>query len=157
LRGHYTSESGYNPSGGISQTARYTQQFDFGADLNLDRLASITGGEVLITFTDRAGRSLSSDALGNSRFAVQELYGYGQNFRLVELDYRQQWLEGRLLLDIGWAPMGNYFATSPIYCSYFQTLATCATLSFIDGNWLNYPAAQWGARMRFQPGPEYYF
>jgi porin len=88
LRGHYTSESAYNPSGGQFEAARYTQQFDFGADLDLERLARIPGGQVLITFTDRKGRSLSADALGNNQFAVQEVFGGGQIFRLVELHYQ---------------------------------------------------------------------
>jgi porin len=156
LRGHYTSETAYNPSGGRFAAARYTQQFDFGADLDLDRLAGIPGGQVLITFTDRKGRSLSADALGNNRFAVQELYGGGQNFRLVELHYQQELLDRQLLFDIGWAPVGSYFATSPIYCSYFQTLATCGTLQLNNFSWQNWPFGQWGARVRFQPSPEYY-
>src|SRR3954470_21714708 len=36
LRGHFTTESAANPSGGRKQTARYTQQLDFGADFDLD-------------------------------------------------------------------------------------------------------------------------
>jgi porin len=153
---HYTTESAYNPSGGRSQAARYTQQVDFGVDLDLERLAHIPDGQVKITFTDRRGRSLSADALGDNRFAVQELYGGGQTFRVVELHYEQQLLNHHLLLDIGWEPLGSNFATSQIYCSYFQTLATCGTQQLDNFDWQNWPFAQWGARVRFQPAPEYY-
>jgi porin len=156
LRGHFTTETAYNPSGGRFAAARYTQQFDFGADLDLNRLAGIPGGQVRITFTDRKGRSLSADALGNNRFAVQEVFGGGQIFRLVEMRYQQEFLDGQLLFDIGWAPLGSSFATSPIYCSRFQTLATCGTLQLNNFNWQNWPFGQWGARVRFQPNPEYY-
>jgi porin len=156
LRGHHTSETANNPSGGRAETARYTQQVDFGADLDLDRLAGVSGGRIVITFADRAGRSLSADALGNNKFAVQEVYGYGQNFRLVELHYRQQLLKGRLLFDVGWAPLGGTFATSRIYCSYFQTLATCGTLALNNGGWQHFPAGQWGAMVRIQPSQAYY-
>jgi porin len=156
LRGHYVSEIASNPSGGRFRTARYTQQFDFGANLDLHRLARIPGGEVLITFADRKGDSLSADALGNNKFAVQEVFGGGQNLRLVELHYRQELLNKQLLFDIGWAPVGSNFATSKIYCSYFQTLATCGTLQLNNGDWLNWPFAQWGAMVRLRPRPDYY-
>jgi porin len=155
LRAHYTSESAYNPSGGQFEAARYTQQIDFGADLDLDRLVGIPGGRVLITFTDRRGRSLSADALGNNKFAVQEVFGGGQILRLVELHYRQDLLDGQLLFDIGWAPVGSNFATSSIYCR-LQTLATCGTLQLDNANWHNWPFSQWGAMVRFRPSPEYY-
>jgi porin len=155
LRAHYTSESACNPVGGIYSAARYTQQFDFGANLDLHRLGYLPG-KVLITFTDRAGDSLSADALGNNKFAVQEVFGGGRGLRLVELHYRQESLNKRLLFDIGWAPVGSNFATSTVYCSRFQTLATCGTLQLNNGDWLNWPFAQWGAMLRLRPRPEYY-
>lgn len=155
-RGHYASESAYNPSGGIDQAARYTQQIDFGANLDLDRLAGIRGGKVAITFAHRSGDSLSADALGNNKFAVQEVFGGGEILRLVELHYQQKLVDGKLLFDIGWSPLGGNFATSPIYCSRFQSLATCGTLQLDNFNWQNWPFAQWGAMVRFQPRPGYY-
>jgi porin len=154
VRGHHTSESAYNPSGGRFEAGRYTQQFDFGVDLDLDRLGCIPRGKVLITFTNRKGRSLSADALGSNKFAVQEVFGGGENFRLVELQYQQQLLDGQLLFDVGWAPMGSSFAKSPFYCG-FQTLAACGTLQLDNSNWHNWPFSQWGAMVRFQPSPAY--
>jgi porin len=155
LRGHHTSESALNPVGGLLEAGRYTHQFDFGATLDLERLAGISGGKVLVTFTNRDGRSLSADALGNNKFAVQEGFGYGQNFRLVELHYRQELVERKILFDVGWSPVGSHFATSSIYCT-FQTLATCGTVALNNGDWQHFPAGQWGAMVRFQPRPEYY-
>ena len=95
LRAHFTTESAANPVGGIRQAARYTQQVEFGADLDLGRLIDDQGGAIQITFTDRVGRSLSADAIGN-QFAVQELYGAGQNFRLAELNYQQNLFADKL-------------------------------------------------------------
>jgi porin len=65
-------------------------------------------------------------------------------------------LNQRLLFDIGWEPLGSNFATSPVYCAKFQSLATCGTLQLDNGSWLNWPFAQWGAMVRFRPRPEYY-
>lgn len=52
LHAHFVTESAANPTGGKSQNARYTQQVDFSADLDLGRLASVHGGTIQITFTD---------------------------------------------------------------------------------------------------------
>jgi carbohydrate-selective porin OprB len=100
---HFVTESATNPIGGLRQTARYTQQIDFGFDLDLSRLAGDPGGKIQILLLDRAGRSLSADAIGN-QFAVQELYGAGQNFRLVELSYEQSMFANKLSFHLGWAP-----------------------------------------------------
>lgn len=113
LRAHFLTESAANPIGGDGQTARYTQQVDFGADLDLGRLLDLSGGKIEITFTDRVGRSLSADAIGN-QFAVQELYGAGQNFRLAELNYQQDQFGNKITFGLGWSPVGDDFATIPI-------------------------------------------
>ncbi|CAM5535232.1 hypothetical protein RLIN73S_05838 [Rhodanobacter lindaniclasticus] len=84
LRAHWTTESAGNVSGGHYQTARYTQQLDVGADFDLDKLWGVPNAKIQFTVTERDGRSLTNDALGNM-FSVQELYGAGQNFRLAEL------------------------------------------------------------------------
>lgn len=117
VRGGYTTESAYNPIGGQFPATRYTQQFDLGADFDLDRLAGIPGGKVVTTLTDRKGRSLSADALGNNRYAVQEVFGGGPITRLVELHYQQELFDKKLLFDIGWEPLGMYFAMSPLWCT----------------------------------------
>ena len=72
---------------------RYTQQVDFGAGFDLNRLVGIHNATIQLTLTDRDGRSLTADAIGN-QFAVQELYGAGQNFRLAELNYSRSYSIG---------------------------------------------------------------
>lgn len=99
LRAHFATESAGNPSGGIKQTARFTEQIDVGADFDLGRLAGIPDAKIQFTLTDRAGRSLSADAIGN-QFAVQELYGAGQNFRLAELNYQQDLLDHKITIEL---------------------------------------------------------
>ena len=88
LRAHYLSETAGNPSGGLQQGTQYAQQVDFGADLDLGKLADLQGGQVHITFTDRAGQSLAAVDVGNL-ISEQEIFGGGQNFRLAELSYQQ--------------------------------------------------------------------
>jgi hypothetical protein len=74
LRAHYLSETAGNPSGGLKQGTQYAQQVDFGADLDLGKLANLPGGQVHITFTDRAGQSLAALDVGNL-ISEQEIFG----------------------------------------------------------------------------------
>ena len=49
LRAHYLSETAGNPSGGLKQGTQYAQQVDFGADLDLGKLANLHGGHSTTT------------------------------------------------------------------------------------------------------------
>ena len=156
LRAHFTTESAGNSSGGNYQAVRYTQQIDFGADFDLDRLMSIHDAKIQVTLTDRVGSSLSADALGN-QFAVQELYGAGQNFRLAEMNYQQDFLKHKVAIELGWSPIGDTFAGLPYFCN-FQNAVICGHASAMttDSGAHNFPTAEWGARIDVSPTPDFY-
>ena len=156
LRAHFTTESAGNPSGGNYQAVRYTQQIDFGADFDLDRLMRIHDAKIQVTLTDRVGGSLSADALGN-QFAVQELYGAGQNFRLAEMNYQQDFLKHKVTIELGWSPIGDNFAGLPYFCN-FQNGVICGHASAMttDSGAHNFPTAEWGARINVSPRPDFY-
>jgi porin len=153
---HFTTESAGNPSGGNYQAVRYTQQIDFGAYFDLDRLVKIHDAKIQVTLTDRIGRSLSADAIGN-QFAVQEVYGAGQNFRLAELNYQQDFLEHKVNIELGWSPVGDNFAGLPYFCN-FQNGIICGHANPMTTNSgaHNFPTAQWGARINMKPRPNFY-
>lgn len=156
LQADLLTESAANPAGGKTQAARYTQQVDFGADIDLGRLIGVSGGGIQITFTDRVGRSLSADAIGNE-FEVQELYGAGQNFRLAELKYQQDVLGNKITLGVGWSPVGDDFGTISILC-VFQNVVLCGHANALATNSgaQNFPAAEWGAHITVRPAPQFY-
>lgn len=156
LRAHWTTESAGNPAGGHYQTARYTQQFDLGADFDLSRLWGIPDAKIQFTLTDRSGRSLSADAIGN-QFAVQELYGAGQNFRLAELNYQQDLLDHKVTVELGWSPLGDHFANLPAFCN-FQNGVICGHANAMTTNSgaHNFPTAEWGARIEVRPTQGFY-
>lgn len=156
LRADFVTESAANPIGGKRQAIRYTQQIDFGADLDLNKLFGHSHGTVQITFTDRAGRSLSADAIGN-QFAVQELYGAGQNFRLSELNYQQDFFANKITLEFGWSPVGDDFATLSILCD-FQNVVVCghANAMAVNSGAHNFPTGEWGAHIKVRPMPQFY-
>lgn len=156
LQAHLLTESAANPLGGKAQAARYTQQVDFGAAIDLGRLIGVSGGGIHITFTDRVGRSLSADAIGNE-FEVQELYGAGQDFRLAELNYQQGLLSNKIALGVGWSPVGDDFGTIPILC-VFQNVVLCGHANALATNSgaQNFPVAEWGAHVTARPAPQFY-
>ena len=155
-RADFTSESAGNTSGGQEQTVRSTEQIAFGADFDLQRLLHIPNAKIQLTMTDRFGRSLSADAIGN-QFAVQELYGAGQNFRLAELNYQQDFLEHQLAIEVGWSPLGDQFAAISAFCN-FQNGIICGHNNAMTNNSgaHNFPTAQWGVRIKLQATPEFY-
>jgi porin len=156
LRAHWTTESAGNLSGGRRRTARYTQQLDFGADFDLDKLWGIPDAKIQFTVTDRRGRSLSNDALGNL-FSVQELYGAGQNFRLAELNWQQDFLDHKIAVELGWSPMGDDLARLPAFCN-FQNGIICGHANAMTTNSgaHNFPTAQWGVRVKWHATPTFY-
>lgn len=156
-RAAFTTESAANPAGGRRQSARYTQQVEFGADLDLSRLVGDPGGKVQITLNDRVGRSLSADAIGNL-FAVQQLYGAGQNFRIVELNYQQSLFVDKLNFELGWSPAGDYFASLSVFCD-FQNGFICGHPNPMttDSGAHNNPVGQWGMRVRVDATRRFYF
>ena len=155
-RGDFTSESAGNTSGGEEQTARSTEQIDFGADFALQRLLHIPNAKIQLTMTDRFGRSLSADAIGN-QFAVQRVYGAGQNFRLAELNYQQDFLEHQLAIEVGWSPLGDQFAGISAFCN-FQNGIICGHNNAMTNNSgaHNFPTAEWGPRIKLQATPDFY-
>ena len=156
LRAHFTTESAANPSGGNYQTVRYTQQIDFGVDFDLHRMLRIPDATIQVTLTDCAGRSLSADAIGN-QFAVQELYGAGQNFRLAEMNYQQGLFSHKVTIELGWSPVGDHFAGLPAFCD-FQNGVICGHASAMttDSGAHNFPTAEWGARINMRPKVDFY-
>ncbi len=150
-RAHYVSELAANPSGGLRQGVRNAQQFDFGADLDLDRLNVITGGRLHVTFTQRAGRSLAADDIGNL-ISVQEIYGGGQNFRLAELSFDETLWNGVVYTKVGWTHAADDFAHSPIYC-YFQNNGFCGQPAGIpiSSGFTTFPVGSWGGLVKVAP------
>jgi porin len=153
---HFVTESATNPIGGLRQTARYTQQIDFGFDLDLSRLAGDPGGKIQILLLDRAGRSLSADAIGN-QFAVQELYGAGQNFRLVELSYEQSMFANKLSFHLGWAPSWKLLRFAAGLLRFPKWLHLCARDAYDNQQRCSQLSRRpMGGHMKVEPTREFY-
>jgi porin len=153
---NYIFELAANTSGGQRDGRTYTHQIDAGFTFDTDKLFGWKGGTVRITASDRHGRNLSSEYVGNL-FEVQELYGGGRITRLAELSVEQTLWDGRLDILIGHIFAGKDFAVSPLYCN-FQNNAVCGHPNSIPYNTSIslFPVATWGLRVRGKPRDDIY-
>ena len=155
---NYTGEFAANPAGGVKPGgADFAGQLFIGADADLARLAGIQGGSAHFIFTDRQGRNLQSDNIGNDT-SVQEIYGGGQTYRLTLLTYEQRLFNDRLDLEAGRTQAQGAFLVSPLYCS-FQNNATCGSpvTVFKDTNFNYFPDSTWGGHGKLWLDPSYQF
>ena len=78
----YANEFGTNTQGGVKRWAGYADQSQAGATFNLERLFGVKDAIFQVTFTERTGRNLVTDAQLNTLQLVQEVWGRGQTARL---------------------------------------------------------------------------
>lgn len=140
-----------NPTGGRSQG--FTECDNLGIDFlyDLQQLRGIPDGQLHVSMSQRSGRNLSSDYIGNE-FCTQQVFG-GETFRLVNVEYNQSLLDKRADIAIGRIAAGDDFLTSSYYGLFMQ--------NGIDGNPVaifknspgmsGYPNSAWGARLRMLP------
>ena len=149
----YTNNIAGNPVGGKSAGFTYTDNVSFGVQFNFEELAGWKGLTLTLSGLNRAGSSLSQDAIGN-QFTVQQVYG-GQTAMFYALFFEQRLLDDKISLKAGRFSTGDDFASSPIYWLYMN--------NGIDGNpqalpvntqFSAYPWAVWAARLRVEPTPE---
>lgn len=140
-----------NPIGGLTHGVTYVDDQSWGADFDLGRLAKLPGTAVRLSFNNRDGQNLSSDAIG-ALFAVQQLYGGGEIPRLMELAISQDFFGGRLNVRLGRVLGAGDFATSPLYCEYMNQ-SLCGNLGNLGSNivFSFYPVASWGGRVKWKP------
>ena len=107
----------------------------------------------------RNGRSASADFLNDDLDAVQQIFGGGGDVlaHLVYLFGEQQFDNGRVDIAAGRLPVGTYFATSPIYCTFVNVIF-CGNphpLPVYPGE-PDWPAATWGGNARVYVLPTVY-
>ncbi len=149
----FVSEIFGNPVGGERQSAQAVSSTSIDLWFDLHRLAGVPGLRFHLSGVWRAGRSLSSEDIGNV-FAVQEAFG-NETIRLVAFAIEQSLLDDHLQVVAGRLSPGDDFATSDLYCFFVQS-AVCANpfgLLLDDPSFAIYPITTWGARARAVPAP----
>jgi porin len=146
------TEFAWNLSGGKSRGSATSQQFGFGVDFDLGKLAGITGGTIHLQLNDRFGESTSANNIGNE-MPVQNVFGLGENFRLTQFSYEQLFDHKKIQTEIGFFPAGNYFGNFVDIGCHFQNTAFCG---HVEGVFFNsgagiYPVGKWGGMIKVYP------
>lgn len=126
----------------------YTDQWSFGANVDLQKLLQQDNGHVQVTITKRDGHELGAEQDYRNLQLVQEVYGRGQTWRLTQLWYQRNFNGAALDWKIGRVTLGEDFAS---FSCDFQNLTFCgAQPGNVRGEqWYNWPVSQWGTRLRW--------
>ncbi|XYJ87910.1 hypothetical protein AEMCBJ_10360 [Cupriavidus necator] len=151
----YLSEVAHNFSGGTDHLTRYTDQWAFGATLDLNKLWGWAGGTFQFTMTDRNGRNLGADANIGNNMLIQEVFGRGQTWHLTQLWLNQKLLDERLEIKLGRLTVGEDFFS---FSCDFQNLTFCGSQpgNLVGDYWVNWPTSQWATRIKFHASRETY-
>lgn len=157
----YVGEVGSNLSGGYNDdtTARYSDQFALGVKFDLQKILGWNDAEAKLTITERSGRNISNDRIGDPRAGTfsssQEVWGRGQTYRLTQMWIKQKYFDGALDVKVGRYGPGEDFNSFP--CD-FQNLAFCGSQvgNWVGGVWYNWPVSQWAIRVKYKLNQDVY-
>ncbi|WP_110995109.1 carbohydrate porin [Pseudomonas sichuanensis] len=157
----YTGEMGSNLHGGYShdRAARYSDQFTFGVNMDLQKILGWHDTEFQLTVTERHGDNISNDRINDPRVggftSAQEVWGRGETWRLTQMWIKQKYFDGALDVKFGRFGEGEDFNSFP--CD-FQNLAFCGSQvgNWVGGIWYNWPVSQWALRVRYNLNDELY-
>ncbi|MDU9405374.1 carbohydrate porin [Pseudomonas sp. zfem004] len=157
----YTGEMGSNLHGGYShdRAARYSDQFTFGVNMDLQKILGWHDTEFQLTVTERHGNNISNDRINDPRVggftSAQEVWGRGETWRLTQMWIKQKYFDGALDVKFGRFGEGEDFNSFP--CD-FQNLAFCGSQvgNWVGGIWYNWPVSQWALRVRYNLNDELY-
>lgn len=141
---NYVSELARNQTGGTKQLTRHTGQLTLDSAFDLNRLLGWNGSSFRFTVTERDGNSLNNDANINALMPIQEVYGRNQTWRLTQLWFQQDMLDGHLQLKIGRMGPGGDFS---LWDCTFMNITFCGGQNgnIVSNYWMNWPISQWGA------------
>lgn len=155
---NYTMENTANLAGGYntSTTARYSDQWGFGVDLDLQKLLNWQDTEFRFTVTNRDGQNLGehiSDPQAGMLSSPQEVWGRGQTWRLTQFWLRKGFFDHRLDIKAGRLTVAEDF---DVIDSQFQNLAfgNGQAGNWRGDHWFNWPVSQWGSRVKLNITPD---
>lgn len=159
---NYTMESAANLGGGAdtNTTMRYSDQWTFGTNFDLEKLLDWQDAEFQMTITNRDGQNLS-DQVADKRTgmlsSVQEVYGRGQTWRLTQFWLRKGLFNDVVDLKAGRVTVGEDFDNFD--GNLFQNLALGSGQAgnWRGDRWFNWPVSQWGGRIKLNINPEVFF
>jgi len=149
----YQADVQANVSGGLHRAGRYFHNVALDLELDLQKLAGLTGTRFHVSMSQRSGQDLSEEAVG-SVFNVATVC-CGNVVKLVSLALEQSFFDGRLDVAVGRLNAGDDFLTTPLDWKFVSNAFDGNPVGvFFQIPFSAYPNATWGARVRGLLTPE---
>lgn len=140
-----------NPVGGLRQGFAEADNLGVNIGVDLEKRYGMTGGHFLLSMSQRSGRSLTNEYIGNT-FSTQQVFG-GETFKVVDIAYQQTLGEDDVEFQIGRIAAGDDFLVSP-YNYLFVQNGFCGNPVgiFLNAPGMSaYPNATWGSVVQVRP------
>jgi porin len=140
-----------NVAGGIQRKFRYSGLFDFGIELDFEKIMGARGLLLHTSGSWASGRDLTADV--GATIPANAVYS-GESLRFFEMWLEQRLLDDKLALRAGRLSVGWEYGLD--YDNFTQVLSAAFRLNVfaLDINTPNFsviPFANWGARLRWAP------
>ena len=139
-----------NPYGGKARG--FENSGSLGLDVNVDigSFSRFKGLSFYSSTVFRVGKSLSGQKIDN-QFPVQQNFG-GQNLRLNEVYFRQDFDRANFVAKVGRLDAGNDFLQSALFYQFINNGFDGNPIAiFFNGPFSAYPNATWGVYTQFNP------
>ena len=152
--GYYVSTLYANVSGGQTTGTVGLGRFIYGLDFDLEKLAHVPGAAVHIQLdSDYGGLNRGVNTYSGSLLGFISTQGPDHQTRLAEFSYDQHLLDDHLRFVVGRTSLGDFFATSPLYCQF--AVAICQNITpYVWSNNSNAPfepIATWAGEIEVLP------
>jgi carbohydrate-selective porin OprB len=131
-------------SGGLKRGASYEGYTTLGFDLDIERIAGITGGAIHFLLDDLQGQpfyAYSAAAYLNNRIFA----GDGPALRVNEFSYEQNLFNQQVNLRLGRLPAYTQFDGSELYCTFITSLCRTPAAYTFNRGYPPYLASSWAA------------
>ncbi|WP_264996238.1 carbohydrate porin, partial [Kozakia baliensis] len=148
-----------NVTGGMHKKQDYASQETISTNFDMNKLLGWENTSIILRTDQRAGRSLGTDALGDSMFTPAQIYGGGGNViqKLVYFYLQKTFLKERLRWIIGRYAVGPDYDFSLLGCT-FSNVTICGQprLTTQLAGYASSPGSAWGSNLKFRPTPDSY-
>ncbi|QBN04324.1 Glucose/carbohydrate outer membrane porin OprB precursor [Pseudomonas aeruginosa] len=155
----YVGEAAANLDGGYDddKTGRYTDQFALGVHMDLEKILGWKATEFQFTVTERNGKNLSNDRIGDPRAghisSVQEVWA-AADLAADPAVAQAAVLRRRAGREIRPFRRGEDFNSFP---AISRTWPSAARKWQLGGSiWYNWPVSQWALRVKYNFAPDWY-
>lgn len=140
-----------NPVGGVNNAFRYAGLFNFGFDVDMEKMAEVKGLRFHISASSATGEDLTEDV---GAFAFVNAVFSGVSFRLFEMYAEERFSRDRFSIRVGRLAVGWEYGLDHDFFTQYWSAAFRLNVFGLDPNTPNFtviPFANWGARFRWTP------